>query len=168
MTHAPSTTELDARYSDDGMAATPWPEAADAFARAELYWLTTVRADGSPHVTPLIGVWQGGTLHFCTGPAEQKAKNLRDNPHVTMTTGTNTLGKGLDLVLNGTAARVTDAARLGLLAAAWESKYGPDWHFGIEDGAFIHSGGRAWVYEVVPATAYAFAKGPYGHTRYGF
>jgi hypothetical protein len=34
-----------------------------------------VRADGRPHVTPLISVLVDGALHFCTGATEQKAKN---------------------------------------------------------------------------------------------
>ncbi|QFG25164.1 pyridoxamine 5'-phosphate oxidase family protein [Actinomadura sp. WMMB 499] len=33
-----------------------WPEARRLLEDAELYWLATVRADGRPHVTPLIGV----------------------------------------------------------------------------------------------------------------
>jgi len=33
-----------------------WPEAREHLEMAELYWLTTVRGDGRPHVTPLIAV----------------------------------------------------------------------------------------------------------------
>lgn len=36
----------------------------------------TTRRDGRPHVTPLIGVWRGGAVHFCAGPDEQKASHL--------------------------------------------------------------------------------------------
>lgn len=35
-----------------------------------------MRADGRPHVTPLVAVWLDGAPHFSTGPAEQKAVNL--------------------------------------------------------------------------------------------
>lgn len=42
--------------------------------RAELYWLTTVRPDGRPHVTPLIGVALDAAAHFCTGLREHKAR----------------------------------------------------------------------------------------------
>ena len=44
--------------------------------QAELYWLTTVRADGRPHVTPLIGIAEDAAVYFCTGLREQKARNL--------------------------------------------------------------------------------------------
>ena len=50
------TTKFDSRFSDPEASATPWAEAERALAEAELYWLTTVRADGRPHVTPLIGL----------------------------------------------------------------------------------------------------------------
>ena len=41
--------------------------------------LSTVRADGRPHVTPLVAVWLDGALYFCTGEGEQKERNIRRN-----------------------------------------------------------------------------------------
>lgn len=161
--------ELDERYSDEGAEPVPWSRARTRLAEAELYWLTTVRPDARPHVTPLVGVWADGALHFCTGPQERKARNLRDNPHVVLTTGSNALHEGLDLVVEGEAARVTDARRLRELAAAWEAKYGPEWHFDVGDGAFVNTGaGEALVFAVAPRTAFGFAKGGYGQTRWRF
>ena len=58
--NAVPTAEIDARFSDAEAGATPWPEVESTLEGAELYWLTTVRADGRPHVTPLIGVWPTG------------------------------------------------------------------------------------------------------------
>ncbi|MFE5804813.1 pyridoxamine 5'-phosphate oxidase family protein [Streptomyces sp. NPDC056491] len=162
-------TELDARYSDEQAAAVPWRDAVSRLAAAELYWLTTVRPDARPHVTPLIGVWADGALHFCTGPEERKAKNLRRNAHVVLTTGTNTLHEGFDLVVEGVAARVTDPDRLRRLAAAWETKYGAEWHFDIGDGVFVNpDAGEAVVFAVRPSTAFGFGKGGYSQTRWLF
>jgi len=48
------------------------------------------------------------------------------------------------------------------------SKYGSEWSFEVRDGAFHHDAGEAWVFEVAPVTAYAFAKGDYSHTRFRF
>ena len=76
-----------------------------------MYWLSTVRPDGRPHVTPLLGIWQDGALYFCTGPDERKAKNLARNPHCILTTGCNRLD-GLDLVVEGQATKVSDPAEL--------------------------------------------------------
>jgi hypothetical protein len=49
-----------------------------SLAGAELYWLTTVRGDGRPHVTPLVGVWFEDSFVFCTGLGEQKAHDGLD------------------------------------------------------------------------------------------
>ncbi|WP_405661764.1 pyridoxamine 5'-phosphate oxidase family protein [Streptomyces sp. NBC_01166] len=163
-------TALDPHYSSEGAAARPWAEAVSLLERAELYWLSTVRPDGRPHVTPLIGLWSDGALHFCTGPSERKARNLESNPEVVLTTGANTLNEGFDVVVEGRAARVTDERRLIALAEAWEAKYGADWHFGVTDGMFSNgAGGRAEVFAVTPRTAFGFAKGdPFGQTRWCF
>ncbi|EPH41908.1 pyridoxamine 5'-phosphate oxidase family protein [Streptomyces aurantiacus] len=162
-------TDVDARYSSEGAAATPWPQARDALAAAELFWISTVRPDGRPHVTPLSALWQGGALYFSTGPAERKALNLQTNPEVVLTTGANLWDKGLDVVVEGTAVRVTDDARLRELAAAWEEKYGGFFHYDVGDGCFQHASGQAYVFAVAPRTAFGFAKGePFSQTRYRF
>jgi PPOX class probable F420-dependent enzyme len=162
-------TELDARYSSPDAQPTEWPDACRQLAAAEIFWVTTVRADGRPHSTPLIAVWADDALYFCTGPDEQKAKNLSQNSHCILTTGCNTFGEGLDLVVEGEAVNVRDEARLVRLAAAFEAKYGVDWHFDVRDGAFQHGPGSALVYEVAPTTAYGFGKGEKSsHTRWRF
>src|SRR3954466_12602594 len=133
---------LDTRFSDPEAQPTPWSETEQALERAELYWITTVRADGRPHVTPLIGVFSDGAMHFTTGLQEQKARNLEHNAQVVMTTGTNTWAQGLDVVVEGAAQRVTDREALGRLAAAIEDKYGDAWRFDVGDGLFLHSAGE--------------------------
>ncbi|WP_069172545.1 pyridoxamine 5'-phosphate oxidase family protein [Streptomyces griseus] len=163
-------TALDPHYSGVDATARPWAEGVAVLEGAELYWLSTVRPDGRPHVTPLIGLWARGALHFCTGPAERKARNLAANPEVVLTTGVNRLDKGLDVVVEGRAVRVADEERLIALAEGWEAKYGSDWHFGVTDGMFSNgAGGRALVFAVAPRTAFGFAKGdPFGQTRWRF
>ena len=168
MTTTEPVAELDARYSSDGASQTEWVKARQDLESAELYWLSTVRPDGRPHVTPLIAVWWDGALYFTTGPDERKAKNLAGSPHVAVTTGCNRLDEGLDLVIEGDAIRVTDDAKLRPIAEAYESKYGSDWHFDVRGGAFHHEAGEAHVFEVAPVTAFGFGKGPYSQTRWRF
>jgi pyridoxine/pyridoxamine 5'-phosphate oxidase len=160
------TPKIDSRFSDPAASPTPWSDAARALEGAELYWLTTVRTDGRPHVTPLIGVAQDGAMHFCTGLREQKARNLEHNPKVALTTGNNTWAKGLDVVVEGTVVRVTDQDVLRRIAAAFEAKYGSVWHFDVGDGVFLSSGGDAAVFRIEPAKVLAFAKEPHGQTTY--
>lgn len=162
-------TELDARYSSGRATPTAWGDAQRQLQDAEVSWLSTVRPDGRPHVTPLLSVWLDGAPHFCTGAGEQKAKNLEKNPHCILTTGCNALREGLDLVVEGDAVRVSDDATLQPLADAWESKYGSDWHFDVRDGVFFGEGGEAVVYRIEPSTAYGFGReGEYSQTRWRF
>jgi nitroimidazol reductase NimA-like FMN-containing flavoprotein (pyridoxamine 5'-phosphate oxidase superfamily) len=172
--------ELDARYSSEGATATPWEQARDRFAGAEVYLLTTVRPNGGPHVTPLLSVWLDDAAHFCTGPDEQKARNLAASPLCALVTASDA-PEGLDVVIEGEAVRVTDEGRLRRLADAWVAKYGQDWRFEVRDGAFAHPeiaaalrrrgeaepAGTAIVFEVSAAKAFAFGKGEvYSQTRW--
>jgi general stress protein 26 len=160
-------TELDERFSDPGAEATGWDATRQALEAAQLAWVSTVRADGRPHVTPLVAVWLDGAFHFCTGPAEQKAINLTTNPHVVLTTGCNEWDHGLDVVVEGEARRVTDPAMLRRLAAAWATKWDGSWKFDVADGGFHHdAGGLALVFAVEPTKVLAFGKGPFSHTRH--
>ncbi|MDG9716109.1 pyridoxamine 5'-phosphate oxidase family protein [Streptomyces sp. DH24] len=171
MTHPTSEPEarVDPRYSDPSATAPPWADAESLLASAELFWISTVRPDGRPHVTPLPAVWSGGALHFCTGPDERKARNIAANPHVVLTTGTNIWNRGYDLVVEGEAVRVSDDGRLRELAAAWEAKYGGFWHFEVRDGYFHHGPGHAVVFSVAPRTVFGFGKGePFSQTRWRF
>jgi nitroimidazol reductase NimA-like FMN-containing flavoprotein (pyridoxamine 5'-phosphate oxidase superfamily) len=161
-------TEIDARFSAPGAAATSWDEARRVLEEAELFWICTVRADGRPHVSPLVAVWLDGAIHFSTGPDEQKAVNLRGNPHVTLTTGCNTWDRGLDVVVEGDAVRVTNDDALQRLAAAWSAKWDGQWRYQVRDGAFHHDNGAALVFGVRPAKVLAFGKGNFSQTRHRF
>ena len=162
------TTELDARYGEPDTPAVPWATARALLEGAEVFWITTLLPDGRPHVTPLVGLWMDGALHFTTGPEERKGRNLAANRQVALTTGSNALHSGTDVVVNGEAVQVTDDAELRRVAEGFEAKYGEEWHFDVADGAFQHPGGTAVVYRVLPVTVYAFGKNPYSHTRYTF
>jgi len=165
---AQPTATLDRRFGDPDASPTPWPETETALETAELYWLTTVRADGRPHVTPLIGVAHDGAMHFCTGLREQKARNLEHSRRVALTTGTNTWAEGLDVVVEGAAARVEDDAALQRVANAYEAKYGSFWHFDVVDGLFRTGENTAAVFRIEADKVMAFAKRPHAQTTYRF
>lgn len=118
---------------------------------------------------PLVSVWLDGALYFATGPSERKTKNLAHNPHCVITTGCNVL-EGLDLVLEGDAAVVSDEARLRRVADRYASKYDPPFRFTVRDSAFRGDAGNiALVYEVTPTTAFGFGKGgAFSQTRWRF
>lgn len=163
-------TEIDARFSDSAATATEWAETQLTLETAELFWICTVRADGRPHVTPLVAVYLDERIYFCTGTTEQKFLNLSNNAHVILMTGANSWDTGLDVVVEGDALQVTDDDLLRQLAAAWTSKWDGRWQFDVHDGAFQHpdGGGAALVFAVKPAKVLAFAKGTFSHTRHRF
>ena len=163
--------ELDERFSSPGAEPRPWSQVVDLLEQSEIFWLSTVRRDGRPHVTPLPAMWLDGALHFCTGPGEQKAKNLESNPQCVLTTGGNAFRAGVDVVVEGAAVRVEDNARLHRLAAMWQQKL--DWPFEVVDGGFRDpapaGADLAYVFAVAPRKVLAFGKGePYSQTRYRF
>jgi general stress protein 26 len=152
-------TTLDQRFSVPGAKAADWAETARILEDAQLSWICTVRADGRPHLTPLVAVWLDDVLYFCTGESEQKAVNLRGNPHVLLLTGCARWDEGLDVVAEGDAVQVTDEALLTRLAQAWARKWDGQWQFQVRDGRFEHQGGSVPVFAVRPAKVLAFAKG---------
>jgi general stress protein 26 len=168
MTGTVPAAELHAPFSDPRAKATPWAQARRVLEKAEVFWLSTVRRDGRPHVTPLVAVWLGGSLYFCTGPDELKARNLARDAQCVLTTGCNTFRKGLDVIVEGEAVVVTDEPLLRRLAKTWERKY-DFWHFNVRDGAFHHEAGRALVFELAPRKAFSYGRGKmYTATRYRF
>jgi general stress protein 26 len=161
------TVELHEGFSEPGATAVPWADVERVLAASEMFFLSTVRADGRPHVTPLPAIWDAGALHICTGDQEQKAKNLARQPACILATGTRALHGGLDVVVEGTAVRVTELARLGELVALWKSRL--DWDFEVGADAFRDPAGRnGLVYAIRPEKVLAFGKGPYTQTRYRF
>jgi general stress protein 26 len=171
-----TTGRIDPRYGDASATPPPWTEIERLLTDAQLYWIITVRADGRPHAVPLVGVWQDGGFAFCTGSQEQKYRNLDANPQVAVTTGStgaNGWDHGKDVVVEGTAVRVTDPQTLQRLADAWFAKYGDDWRYEVRGDVFVelsHSGGGgggALVHTVTPAKVIVFGD-THGQTTYRF
>jgi general stress protein 26 len=164
-------TTLHAGFSSANAVATTWASGRLVLENAEVYWVTSVRPDGRPHVTPLLGIWLDGAMYFCTGDSERKARNLESNPHCILTTGCNNLD-GLDVVVEGTVARVSDTTELQSAADAYESKYGS--HFTSPDGTWFGLGdsirqSQVVLYRLAPERVLGFAKGdPFSQTRWDF
>jgi nitroimidazol reductase NimA-like FMN-containing flavoprotein (pyridoxamine 5'-phosphate oxidase superfamily) len=163
-------TTLDQRFSDPDAVAADWEQTRRVLEEAQLFWITTVRADGRPHVTPLVAVWLDEAIHFCTGDTEQKFVNLTGNKHVILTTGSNQWDRGLDVVVEGDAVQVTDDDTLKRLALAWQAKWDGQWQYQVYDGSFHHdeNGEAVPVFAVKPTKVLAFGKGSFSHTSHRF
>ena len=165
-------TRLDQRYSGATAVATTWDETRQALEDAELFWVSTVRADGRPHVTPVVAAWCDGAVWFTTGVGEQKYLNLNANPQVVRTTGCNSWDHGLDVVVEGEARHVTDQDALERAAKAFAVKWQGAWQFTARNGRFYNGGSEDWpceAFSVTPARVFAHKKGePFGATTHRF
>src|SRR4051812_7105237 len=72
------------------------------------FWLTTLNADGSPHVTSVGAIWHAGSVWFQTGAHTRKARNLARDSRCSVSVATS----GFDVMIAGEAARVTDRTRI--------------------------------------------------------
>jgi hypothetical protein len=165
------TTELDPRFSDPAATPVSWEETERLLADAALFLLTTVRADGRPHQTPLVAAWSEDALWFCTGAREQKFVNLATNQHVLLTTASAEWDRGIDVVFEGEAERVVDGDRLSRAAAGFGDKWDGRWRWVAGAGCFTDADGdgEALVFAVRPTRVFCHAKGdPFGMTRHRF
>ena len=135
----------------------PWAEARERLTGAGTHWLATVRPDGRPHVVPVGAVWLDGVVYFTTGQGTRKEKNLAHNAHCVITVA----DRGLDVVVEGAAAKVRDEAQLQRVAEVYRSNGWPV--TAVRDGALdapysAPTTGPApyEVYEVTPTIAFAF------------
>jgi nitroimidazol reductase NimA-like FMN-containing flavoprotein (pyridoxamine 5'-phosphate oxidase superfamily) len=141
-------------YLAEDTTPTRWAQARQRLADADTYWLATVRPDGLPHLVPLLGVWVDDSLHFVASRTSRKATNLAHDAHCVIATRR----ESLDLVVEGTATKVSEEVRLHRVAEVYMTKYG--WQVTVRDGAFYADGAPTAgpppyeVYEVIPTTAF--------------
>jgi hypothetical protein len=131
------------------------------------HWLATIDADGSPHVMPVGALHIDGLLYFTSGPGTRKSRNIGRDARCVVTVATHPF----DLVVEGTAERVTDPDVLGTVAATYRQG---GWPASVDGDALTAefsapaAGPPPWhVYRVVPATVFALGTAePYGATRF--
>lgn len=81
------------------------------------FFVSTVRPDGRPHSAGVGAVWVDDALYFKSGPGTRKSRNLASNPACSVSARL----RGLDLVLEGEAHRVTDPSTLERVAAVYHA-----------------------------------------------
>ena len=72
-------------------------------------WLTTLDADGAPHVTGVGAMWHDDSFWFETGERTRKGRNLARDPRCALSLAT----QEFDLVVEGIADPSDDRARRG-------------------------------------------------------
>ena len=130
------------------------------------FFLNTIRPNGTPHSASFGALWVDGGFLMMSGPGTRKSKNLDANPACTVTVGL----KGIDLVLEGSAQRVTDKEFLEKAAKSYREH---GWPAEVDGEGFTApytapSGGPPpWnLYRFTFHTAFGVGEG--GATRWRF
>jgi hypothetical protein len=84
-------------------------------------WLSTINADGSPHVTGIGALWRDDSFWFETGERSRKGLNLSRDPRCALSVAT----RDFDLVVEGEALMVTDPETVAAMAELWAAEGWP-------------------------------------------
>lgn len=103
-----------------------WRTLKARLSREMTIWLSTVRADGRPHLVPVWFVWLDGKLYFATGSETQKFSNLRHNQAVALALPDTTSV----IILEG-EAHASDRATTEEVAEYFYNKY--EWDFRYDE-----------------------------------
>lgn len=95
----------------------PWEWGRDRLVANRNYWVVTVDAAGRPHSTPVWGVWaDDDTFWFSCAPTALKARNVRTNPNVVVTTDSTVEFVSVE-------GHATERSAPSAIAAQWARKY---------------------------------------------
>lgn len=105
----------------------PWSYVEEKLQKALNYWLSTVSAEGRPHVRPVDGVWVQGALCFGGSPEARWVRNLERGSPVTLNLGSEEEA----IILEGAAELITDATHpLGTVSAVASKEKYPQYYTG--------------------------------------
>lgn len=108
---------------DYGKATKPmaWSEADRLLTDARVYWISTTRPDGRPHVVPSDGIWLDGALYFGGSPDTVHMRNVRETGHAAAHVGD---GLSAAVIVEGPVADETPQRDVAeRLAEANNTKY---------------------------------------------
>lgn len=166
---------------DDDLPLVDWQETVDVIEsgsppdpdghNSRTSWLTTINADGSPHVTAVGALWHDGTFWFQTGTPTRKHQNIVRDPRCSVAMSV----RDADVVVEGEARRVTDPEELRQAAAGWAAGGWPAEADPSGEGITApfnapSQGPPPWhVFRVEPASAtVVLCSEPGGSTRFRF
>jgi Pyridoxamine 5'-phosphate oxidase len=162
------------------LEAIPWSRPRDQLVAASspkestggtgpTFWLATAAPDGSPHATAVGAIWADERVYFTSGPGSKKSRNLTADPRCVITVSLH----DIDLVIEGSARRVTDPPALERVARLYRDQ---GWPAEVAGDAFTapysapSAGPPPWyLYELEPATVFGVSTTePGGAMRWRF
>lgn len=96
-------------------------EGVEEVRRARIGWLTTLRPDGSPHVTPVWFILDDNAIWVATARRNVKVRNVVGDPRVSFAVDGSAADGGL--VAEGVVAVVEIAAAAAAVPRAFAAKY---------------------------------------------
>lgn len=171
----PSKPRIEAKNLDIyGDKTLPWSRARRLLTEAGkskahlTFWLATAGREG-PNVAGVGAIWADDQIYFVSGPKTRKSRNLAREPRCAISVNI----RKVDLVIEGTARRVTDQPTLKRIVRRYVAS---GWPAKVEGAAFTApysapSAGRPpwYLYALAPTTAFGVAgTKPYGATRWRF
>lgn len=86
-----------------------------------IIWLTSVRADGRPHIVPVWFLWDGESLLILSKPGNQKVKNIAREPRVAIALDDSKSGHDV-IMLEGKATLLAEPSPV-IAPEAYAAKY---------------------------------------------
>ena len=160
-------------YGNDSI---PWSRAANQLAaqareegKGRTCWLATTDPDARPHLAAVGAIWVDDKFYFTSGPRLRKSRNLAANPRCAISVSLD----DIDIVVEGTAHKVTDPSMLERVANLYASMGWPARSTGeaiTAEFSAPSAGHGPWdLYAITPAAAVGVAtKEPFGATRWLF
>jgi hypothetical protein len=152
----------------------PWERAVNQFEERAFrggtgtYWVSTTCPDGRPHAAGVLGVWTDGALYFASGARTLKSRNLQANSSCAVSASL----ADLDVVIEGSARRVTDGDTIERIAAEFVRR---GWPTAVDGDSLTAAWGAPsapppWhLYAVTPSVAFGVGTaGTPGATRWSF
>ena len=162
-TERPSVPDYGIPETLDGTL--PWSWAEAHLVAAVTYWVATTRPDGRPHAMPIWAAWCAGRLWFEGGRLTRRARNLADNPAVSV--GIELPDDGA-IILEGTAVRLAAPPEelIDRIVAAFAKYAPPPRRYAVDPANWSRPEGGIWA--VTPRIAFGWTDFPADATRWRF
>jgi PPOX class probable F420-dependent enzyme len=100
----------------------PRPSISAALDREPIVWLSSIRADGSPHLVPSWFAWDGESILVFSKPNAVKVRNVRTDRRVMLALGA--AGDNFDVELIEATAELVPDATGAIMSDTFATKYG--------------------------------------------
>ena len=111
-----------AAHEPDFSASAARRSGAEAALRDDpVVWLSSVQADGRPHLVPVWFHWDGEWIVAFSNPRARKVENLREEPRVMLAIGTP--GPDFEVELIEATAELPDTPAAEVMPAGFGAKY---------------------------------------------